>query len=169
MAQWGRDLASGLALVAGGAGLFVSSSQLPAGTASDPVGPRGFPTLLAFGLIGCGLALLVGLCLGARSRARSGGPGPYLNPDQDEDHGPLSPTRLSGGILLTAAYVASLQQLGFMIGTPLYLAGLLWLQGGVPRRQFLLTVLGYPLVLYALFGLLLSVPFPGGLLERLLY
>lgn len=151
----------GLALVVGGVGLIVASNQLPLGTASDPVGPRGFPTLLALGLAGSGLALAVQSWRPTR--------GPRPDAEEDEDQGPFSPSRLAGGILLTAAYVATLQQLGFLIGTPFYLAALLGLRGGAPRRQFLATVVGYPLVLFALFGLLLGVPLPGGLLERLLY
>jgi hypothetical protein len=162
-----REAAIGLGLVVGGGALFAASSQLPPGTTSDPVGPRGFPTLLALGLVGSGLAVAAQSWLAGS--AKRAAPATELTAEEDDEHGPLSPARLLGGILLTAAYVGTLQHVGFVVGTPLYLAALLWLQGGVPRRQFLATVLGYPLALYVLFALLLGVPVPGGVLERLLY
>ncbi|HET6856256.1 MAG TPA: hypothetical protein VFH94_04060, partial [Streptomyces sp.] len=57
---------------------------------------------------------------------------------------------------------------GYLLATPPYLAGLLLVQGRVPARTLLLTALGVPAVLYALFAVAMRVPLPMGPLEPLL-
>ncbi|HWP34439.1 MAG TPA: tripartite tricarboxylate transporter TctB family protein, partial [Thermodesulfobacteriota bacterium] len=93
--------------------------------------------------------------------------GPAAAPADAEDEPPGSwpgRARLAAAVLLTAAYVALLERLGYLPSTAAYLAALLALQGGVPLRPFLLTVFGLPLLLFLVFGLAMRVPLPRGLL-----
>ncbi len=146
-------------LVCLGLGVLALAVQLPATTAADPVGPRGFPALLALVILACGVALAV-----APERPLSTGA-----PDGEvEERGALAPRPLLGAIGLTAAYLAVLEPAGYLLATPPYLAALLLVQGRVTIRAFVLTVLGLPVALYTLFAVLMRVPLPPGPLEPLL-
>jgi putative tricarboxylic transport membrane protein len=135
-----------------GLGLLALTFGLPAATAADPVGPRGFPGLLGLVILACGVALALV---------------PRAEPDAAE-RGALAPRPLLGAIALTALYLAILEPVGYLLATPPYLAGLLLVQGRVPARTLLLTALGVPAVLYALFAVAMRVPLPMGPLEPLL-
>ena len=147
-------------LVCLGLGVLALAVQLPATTAADPVGPRGFPALLALVILACGVALAV-----APERPLSTGA-----PDGEvEERGALAPRPLLGAIGLTAAYLAVLEPAGYLLATPPYLAALLLVQGRrVTTRAFVLTVLCLPVGLYALFAVIMRVPLPPGPLEPLL-
>lgn len=151
----------GALLVLVAAGWIVAAWGLPAGSAMDPLGPRGFPVLLGLVLAAAGVTLIV---QGARRAA-----GGATDAAPEEDAGPFSPGRLLGALGLTGAYLAGLEPLGYLVTTPLYVAALLILQGGVPWRPLLLTALGLPLVLFLFFATLMGVPLPWGVLEPLRY
>lgn len=138
-----------------GVGVLALSSGLPAATTADPVGPRGFPSLLGLVLLACGVALWFG--------SRAGSP-----VEEAPEHGRLAPGSLLGAIACTALYLAVLEPAGYLLATPPYLAALLLLQGRVTARAFVLTVLGLPAALYALFAVAMRVPLPAGPLEPLL-
>jgi putative tricarboxylic transport membrane protein len=146
-------------LVCFGLSVLALAIQLPAATAADPVGPRGFPALLGLVVLACGVAL------GVAPHVRSRGGVPEAD---TEARGALAPRPLFGAIALTAAYLAVLEPAGYLLATPLYLAGLLLVQGRVTPRAFVLTALGVPAVLYALFAVAMRVPLPPGPLEPLL-
>ena len=85
-----------------------------------------------------------------------------------EERGALAPRPLLSAIGLTGAYLAVLEPAGYLLATPPYLAALLLVQGRVTTRAFVLTVLGLPVALYALFAVAMRVPLPPGPLEPLL-
>jgi putative tricarboxylic transport membrane protein len=153
------DRAVALVLVGLGLGVLALAFQLPQATAADPVGPRGFPALLGLVMLACGVALGV---LPQRAPTADAPEGVA------EARGALAPRPLFGAIGLTAAYLAVLEPVGYLLATPPYLAGLLLVQGRVAPRPFVLTVLGIPLVLYALFAVAMRVPLPPGPLEPFL-
>ncbi|HSF02541.1 MAG TPA: tripartite tricarboxylate transporter TctB family protein [Solirubrobacterales bacterium] len=147
------DRVVGAVLVCFGLALLALTLGLPAATEADPVGPRGFPGLLGLVILACGVALVLW---------------PRAEPDAAE-RGALAPRPLLGAVALTALYLAILEPAGYLLATPPYLAGLLLVQDGrVPVRTFLLTALGVPTVLYALFAVAMRVPLPMGPLEPLL-
>jgi putative tricarboxylic transport membrane protein len=149
------DRIVGAVLVCSGLGVLALTIGLPAATAADPVGPRGFPSLLGLAILACGVALALG---------RRGTPA-----DADaESRGTLAPGSLLGAIGLTALYLAVLEPAGYLLATPPYLAALLLVQGHVTARAFALTALGVPAVLYLLFAVLMRVPLPPGPLEPFL-
>ena len=131
--------------------------RLPGSSPADPVGPRGFPALLALVLLGCAVALVL------PSRGA-----PAVSEDGEEPRGPLAPRRLFGAIALTVAYLAALEPAGYLLATPPYVAALLLAQERVLARTFLVTVLGLPLVLYLLFAVVMRISLPPGPLEPLL-
>lgn len=135
-----------------GLGLLALTAGLPAATAADPVGPRGFPGLLGLVVLACGVALAVW---------------PRAEPAAAAERGTLALRSLLGAIGLTALYLAILEPAGYLLATPPYLAGLLLVQGRVTLRAFLLTTLGLPAALYALFAVAMRVPLPLGPLEPL--
>jgi len=153
------DRVLGAVLVCFGVGVLALAFWLPATTAADPVGPRGFPVLLALVILFCGVALVV-----APER-----PSPAGAPDGEaEERGALAPRPLLSAIGLTGAYLAVLEPAGYLLATPPYLAALLLVQGRVTTRAFVLTVLGLPVALYTLFAVVMRVPLPPGPLEPLL-
>jgi putative tricarboxylic transport membrane protein len=154
------DRLLGGVLVCFGLGVLALAVWLPATTAADPVGPRGFPVLLALVIVACGVALGV-----APERPSSAGGAPD---GEAEERGALAPRPLLGAIALTAAYLAVLEPAGYLLATPPYLAALLLVQGRVTPRAFVLTVLGLPVALYVLFAVVMRVPLPPGPLEPLL-
>lgn len=149
------DRAVAAVLVCFGIGILALTVGLPSATAADPVGPRGFPTLLALVVVACGVALWLGA--GAPSTAA----------DADA-RGALALRPLVGTVGLTALYLAVLEPAGYLLATPPYLAALLLIQGRVTARAFVFTVFGLPAVLYALFAVAMRVPLPAGPLEPLL-
>lgn len=156
------DRLLGAVLVCFGLGVLALAVWLPAATAADPVGPRGFPVLLALVILACGVALVV-----APERPSSTGGVPD-GEAEEEERGALAPRPLLGAIALTAAYLAVLEPAGYLLATPPYLAALLLVQGRVAPRAFVLTVLGLPVALYVLFSVVMRVPLPPGPLEPLL-
>lgn len=152
-------LAALLSLV--GLFLIVVASDLPEGSANDPLGPRGFPLLIGVGILGCGVVLF-GQTLLRRWRSFAGGDISLEGEDSQPEEGPLSGKRIILAVLAMLGYVAVLPYAGFLLSTPIVLAMLMGLQGGVPIKSFLFMTIGFPIVLYGLFVLLLSVPLPGG-------
>jgi putative tricarboxylic transport membrane protein len=153
------DRVVALVLVGLGLGVLVLAVRLPAATAADPVGPRGFPALLGLVLLACGVALGVAPRITFRGGVPEG---------DGEARGALAPRPLLGAIGLTGLYLAVLEPAGYLLATPPYLAALLLVQGRVTTRAFVLTVLCLPVGLYALFAVIMRVPLPPGPLEPLL-
>jgi putative tricarboxylic transport membrane protein len=146
-------------LVCVGLGVVTLAFQLPAATAADPVGPRGFPALLGVVMLACG----VGLAIEPWFSWLGGGA-----PGDEETRGALAVRPLLGAIGLTGLYLAVLEPAGYLLATPAYLGALLLVQGRVTARAFVLTAVGLPAALYLLFAVAMRVPLPTGPLEPLL-
>ena len=123
-----------------------------------PVGPEFFPRYLAAGLFICSVALLI-----QSLRA---------NPKKDKKAPTISPLdkgmqRLFAGIGIIMVYALCWEPVGFIIATPLAMAGMMLLLG---YRKYLMMVifsLGTTLVVYGAFKIFLNVDMPLGLLEFL--
>ena len=153
------DLVLGGLLLLIGVGLYLAAAQLQAGSATDPLGPRGFPSLLSLGFVGSGVGLLVKTGLAARR------PGGYVEEvDDDEEQSPITVSRLLLASLGIIVYVlVALPVLGFLLGTIIFVAVMIAVQGGAARRSFIAMSLGFPIAVYLLFGVLLDVPLPIGM------
>ncbi len=137
-------------LLALAVGMFAYTLTFPGTLQPTDPGTAAFPRILAVALGVLALALL-------------------LRPDEVS----LLPERagafpMVGIIVLTAVYAAVLPILGFLISTIAYLAGALLLMK-VRKPVYLVVVpIIVSITLFALFGLLLEVPLPYGLPERIL-
>lgn len=149
-------------MLVGGLALIRAALELPPGTATDPLGPRGFPFLLGAGLAACGaIQLLTAVRLGGRTAVTP-------SAIEEETRLPFSSRRVSGAIAATAVYVFALVPLGAPLASMGYALALLLLQGRTGRREAALTVVAFPVFVYLLVGVLLGVPLPTGPLEPLL-
>ncbi|HUG07074.1 MAG TPA: tripartite tricarboxylate transporter TctB family protein [Candidatus Limnocylindria bacterium] len=147
----------------GGLAVIRAALELPPGTATDPLGPRGFPLLLGAGLAACGAALLVtSVRVAGREAATS------TVTTEDEARLPYSWRRVSGAVAATVVYILALVPLGALLASMGYALALLLLQGRTGRREAVVTVVAFPVFVYVLVGVLLGVPLPAGPLEPLL-
>lgn len=163
----GKDLIAAAVLVVFGAYMAAVGLRIPPGVATDPLGPRAFPVALSAGMAICGILLAAGaLVFRGRPRRRT----PTLDVDDEEaaESGPASPVRLIGAIAVTGVYLMLFEPLGYLLSTPLYVAGVLLLHGGAPRRALVITPVAVTLGLYATFKYGLLIPLPEGVLEPLL-
>ena len=124
-----------------------------------PVGPEFFPRYLATGLFICSLVLLI-----QALRA---------NPKKDKKAPTISPLdkgmqRLFAGIAIIMVYTLLWEPVGFIIATPLAMAGMMILLGY--RRYVMMVIfsLGTTIVVFGAFKVFLNVDMPLGLLEFLL-
>jgi putative tricarboxylic transport membrane protein len=158
-----RELVLGAVLVAVAVVVVVLALRIPPGVLTDPLGPRAFPLALG-GAIG-----LCGLLLAATSLA----PGRFVQAapvfveeGDDAPAGPGSPGRLVAAVVLTVAYVAAFEPVGYLVATPLYVGALLLVQ----RASSWGTLVAAPLLVtaafYAAFRFGLLIPVPDGVLER---
>ena len=124
-----------------------------------PVGPEFFPRYLAAGLFICSLALLLQAI--------------KANPKNDKKAPTISPLdkgmqRLFGGIGVIVVYALCWDVLGFIIATPLAMAGIMLLLGFRKYRKIALFSLGATVVVFSAFRFFLNVDMPLGFLEGLL-
>jgi putative tricarboxylic transport membrane protein len=159
-----REIVIGALVLLGGVAVIRASFDLPPGTATDPLGPRGFPLMLGAGLAACGVVLIVAsLRVAARIAAAPAVPTP-----DDEIRLPYSWRQMGGAVAATVVYVFALVPLGALISSMGYALALLLLQGRPGRREAVATVVVFPLFVFLLIDTLLGVPLPAGPLEPLL-
>lgn len=136
-------------LLALAAAMFLYTFTFPSTLQPTDPGTAAFPRILAVALGVLALALI-------------------FRPDE----GSLLPERsgafpMVGIVILTAVYAGVLPLLGFLLSTALYMVGALILMGVRKPVYLALVPVGLSFALFALFGLLLEIPLPYGLLERM--
>jgi putative tricarboxylic transport membrane protein len=77
--------------------------------------------------------------------------------------------RVSGILVLASAYAATLEPLGFMLASTLFLLGAMLLAGARKLLYLVLVPSGLSLVLFYVFYRLLEVSLPRGLIEGVLF
>jgi putative tricarboxylic transport membrane protein len=139
-----------------------ADSKLPATSLGDPLGPRLFPAL-----VGCGLLLsAVLLVLELISKRKQAAPAQKDNDTLDDDGAPHVPARvLLGTAGWLALYYVAMEPVGYLISTPVFLAGLLaYFNRGRWLMNAIVTV-AFTLVVDALFTYALGVPLAEGILH----
>lgn len=135
-----------------GAAMLVGSAGLPAGRGGD-LGPAVFPRILG----GACIVAAVAVWLEARRTPR--GEPPEVN----------GRWRLAmGGLGISAAYFALIPLAGYFVATPLFLGGMAYSLGMRSPRWLLGTAVGFTVVAWLLFVLVLAVPLPNGILDGVL-
>jgi putative tricarboxylic transport membrane protein len=146
--------------------IVVLGLQIPPGVQTDPLGPRVFPLALGAAIGLCGVLLAVTTLAPGRFATA---PPVFLESGGDDDSaaaGTFSPGRLVAAIGITAAYVAAFEPLGYLVATPLYVAALALVHGGVSRGALVTAPVLLAGAFYAAFRFGLLIPVPDGVLER---
>lgn len=129
--------------------MFVMIGRLPGGNYDNTLNAAFMPTLLNYLLVFMTLLLLAFTLF-----ARDTEPGPKVNRAEVQD------------MLLTAAlvivYVQAMKYLGFLIMTPLFMAGLLFLNKTRKWQTILITSVSVTAAIFLLFKVLLNVQLPPG-------
>jgi putative tricarboxylic transport membrane protein len=156
-----KDLAVAVAIALLGLAIAILGTQVNLGRVRDPVGARALP--IAVGVMIC----VGGLFLAGRRLVRWSRDATIIAAEgtEDEPSVPGSTLRAVSVWALCFAYAALLSRVGFLIGTPVLLAVLLWIMGvRRPLRLGLVTVLAVA-VIFAIFDLVFGVRLPLGPLE----
>ena len=153
------ELLIGAFLVLLGAGVLLAAAELRGGNVTDPLGPRGFPTLLGLGFLCSGLAVAVQALRHSRHPVTS----PVVA-DEDDD-GPALKLRLLLASAAVVLYAVVLPVAGFLLTTIAFTAGMIRVQGGAAPKAYVAMVLGFPLAVYLLFQVVLGVPLPSGFFD----
>jgi putative tricarboxylic transport membrane protein len=159
-----RDAGVAATLVLLGLAVVGLALRVEPGVQTDPLGPRVFPLALGAAIALCGLLLGVAALLGDGWTASAA----LFVESADDDSGEgesLSPWRLAGAIVATAAYLVAFERLGYLLATPGYVVGILLLQQGIRVRALLTAPVLVTLALYGAFRFGLLIPVPDGILE----
>lgn len=160
------DLALAGVLLVIGAALLVGVSGLRGGNPADPLGPRGFPTLLTVGILVTGLVLAIKSAVALRHPDAFGAmAGTHEAQDNSEDMGPVSHMRLALGSLGIILYAVLLPVAGFLVTSFLFIVGMIYVQGGAALRSVVVTSLGFPIALYLLLSTFLGISLPNGFFD----
>lgn len=137
-------------LLALAVGMFLYTFTFPGTLQPTDPGTAAFPRILAVALGALALILLLRPQEVSLLPERAGAPA------------------MVGIVVLTAVYAVVLPVLGFLVSSILYLAGALLLMKVRKPVYLVLVPICVSFALFALFGLVLEVPLPYGIPERIL-
>lgn len=154
-----RDLLMALSVVALGIFVMAIAQTIHAGIYRDAVGPRAFP--LAIGVL---FIVNGGIVAVQRLRNMNAGRGYLVAAEGTEDEAeyPASAMRAAFVIVLTFAYAAAFQPLGYLLATPLYVVAAL---AAMSERRWLVSVgiaVVWTIATYVIFAQGLAVRMPVG-------
>ncbi len=159
-------------------GLFFAwlASQLPGFTATDQLGGRFFPMLVAIGIIICSVALIVtGLMNVEIAGGQVGGKranqvpanetaGPVDTPeaiDEKSIFGLSAPrARLFGFIAAMAVYTLILEQVGYLVASVIVFGAMIFIAGERSPLKIAIASVVTTAVLYSLFAILFGMNVP---------
>jgi hypothetical protein len=117
------DVAIALAVVALGVAILVLTQRIADSPVPDPIGPRGVPTVLGTFFV------IAGTLLAGRRLIRWREQGTLVPPEGTEDDPGVPPGSAWRALSIWLAafiYVVTLPYVGFVVGTPLFTAFMLW-------------------------------------------
>ena len=133
--------------------LYYVATQIRVFSAYKEVGPDFWPKIVLFCLIVLSAALTVSNVIEwRRSRGRD------VVAEEKEEH--LKKVFIA--VLLTVGYVYFLKPLGFIVASPLFIIGMMFVIMPERKRTIPFTVLGIMFMIYIIFSKLLFVPLPKG-------
>jgi putative tricarboxylic transport membrane protein len=135
-------------------GYLYVDAQLPDVASGDPVGPRIYPALIGMGMLGSALAQLFDAY---RKRTLGGSP-------SEKTPGAERRYLLIGFVAVwTLAYYATLEWLGYLSSTTIFIFGLLIYFNPKMHLVNAAIAIGFSVFIYALFTKFLLVELPHGL------
>lgn len=161
------DIALSLGILALSGLGWLATDALPTGLRLDPLGPAYFPRFVLISLAMLATALLVRSIWAARRGPATPSSTTPTAGETEAAPSPISYPRMLGVLALSIGYVLLMDALGYLVSSVLYVAAVLVLLRVRRPLAIALCAVGLPAVLYALFGWLLGVPLPGGVLEAL--
>lgn len=150
-----RDATIGIVVMAFAMAVFVLTRDFPGGTLAEGMGANFMPNLLAGILAILGLMLVAkGLLIGkgadaATAESRAG-----------QERGLTTPVLMCVFVFL---YLMALKYLGYVLATPIFLFAVVVTLGG-GRKLAGIAAIGLTAAIWLIFGLVLKVPLPNGLL-----
>ena len=160
------DLAIALAIAGFAVFVLVGAQGIRStGQVVDPLGPRAIPTIIGLMLLVGGGAVAARRLLTWRSAA-----GPIVETDGEPDEPgiPASARQAAGVTLLSFLFVALLPVVGYPLLATGYIAGGLLVMRTRSVPLLVGLSLGFSVVTYAVFALVLRVDLPAGPLTELL-
>ena len=158
------DLAMALATFALGVFVFAVAKAIPMGFYKDAVGPRAF-------FLGIGVVLMVvgGVVGMQRLRSWKAQKGHLIPPEgeTDEEGHPVSALMAASVIGISILYVILLRPLGYLITTPLYMIGGMAILKERRWGWIALFAVGFTVLFYIAFALILKMSIPVGPLTNL--
>jgi putative tricarboxylic transport membrane protein len=146
------DAIIGGAFAIGGVAILVATTRFPRQTDGSP-GPALFPQVLAVLMLVCGAALA------GQSLARAAA-GRATPPETLGARGVANALAVFAAIIF---FMAAGPSLGFLVTSAIILVALMWWLGTPPLRAALAAV-GLTIFVYVVFGKVLRVPLPLGVL-----
>ena len=138
-----------------------ADSLLPASSLGDPLGPRVFPALVGGGLLLSAVLMVVEMV--AKSRAVAPAEQPAIEDDaENRPTSRKSAWALVGTAAWTAVYYVTLERVGYLIGTVVFLGGLLSYFNRGRHWTNAIVALAFTLIVDALFTHALGTPMPEG-------
>ncbi len=158
------DLVLGVAVSLFGIVLLLVAQGFRQDIGGDLLGPRAFPQV-----VGIGLFLTGGSVFLVNLRAIRSGQLMGVGGTKDDEGHPASAPRAFMLMGLTIGYAIVMTPLGFLFATPLYFLTALRTMQTTKLSSYIVLCVGYTLVIYAVFALLLNIPLPNGILRPLLH
>jgi putative tricarboxylic transport membrane protein len=153
-----KDIILAVGVIAGSAVYLRAALNLPQLSIGDPLGPQIFPSLIAIGLALSGGLLLIEV-LRKRASAVPADHVPHHRHSSRHEY-----LLLTGMVVWTAAYYAAFEPVGYIPATLVYLFGLLSV---FQRGRWVLNLVytcAFTAAVYLVFGHLLHVVLPAGIL-----
>jgi putative tricarboxylic transport membrane protein len=141
-----------------------ADSLLPASSLGDPLGPRVFPALIGGGLL-LSAALMIVEMVGKPHAAPAADTPPVEDGAQDGPTSRRSAWALVGLALWTALYYVSLERVGYLIATLVFLGGLLSYFNRGRYWMNAIVAIAFTLTVDALFTYALGTPMAEGWLS----
>ena len=163
------DVAIALVVVALGVVILFATQNIADSPVPDPIGPRGIPNALGIFFVTAGSVLAL------RRVVRWNSESTLVPPEGSEDDQgvpPGSSVRALSIWFAALVYVVTLPYLGYLIGTPLFIAFMLW-QLKFDRKPLLRVpaIVVYPVIFtvatYLFFAMFLGVRIPLGFVREL--
>jgi hypothetical protein len=153
------DLLLSFGLVGLGAFICYVASGFRVGVFPDPITSRGLPYIAGGFMIFAGLILAV-----RRILTWSNLPGVLVISEgtDDEPGHPASAWRAAGVMALTFLWIWLLRPVGYLFISPIILFGLLWLMDVRSKLVLILFPLGYSLIVWIIFSVILKIVIPLG-------
>ena len=143
---------------------FYLIEKMPKIHLGDPLGPEGYPRILAIGVCISAIFLLVDQVRRWRKL-----PGRMFPPEGEADDPgfPVSHTRVTLLVIAVFLYLILMPYIGYLLSTPFFLVVILRVMGVSKRNRLVAIPVTLTLILYFIFGVLARIRLPLGFMDFL--